>query len=113
MKCQSSVLFQNLSLSYDTLTAVLNPIVPNGSPVVDTLANQPVRVSLRFLVWEPFTRWEQILLHHSHRVFALDETSKVLLTHHHHFNEYNYLVSMFLQRHETLLHKIAEFVKPW
>ena len=97
--------------SKNTLTAVLDAIVPDGAPIVDTLLDETICELEALFVSESLAVREQVLFHYTNRFFSLFETWKILLSHHHHFDQNYYFVGMFLEGHEASLQEFAELLK--
>ena len=55
------------------MAAVLDPVVPNGSPVVHALIDQPVGVLQRFSVCEALSIGVEVFFHDSDGFFTLRE----------------------------------------
>ena len=91
------------------MAAVLDPVIPDGPPVVDALVDEPVCVLQGLFAGEPLALRVEVFLHDSHGFFTLSEARQVLLAHDHHFNQHDDLVGVLLQRHEALVEQLPEF----
>ena len=97
--------------SEDSLHAVLRAVVAPRAPVVYTLLDQAVHMTLRIILLKALSIREESVLEVAKQGSATFEARQVRLAHQHHLDQDDYLLCVGLKSHECPRHAIPELAE--